>query len=175
MVEADCVLDVGHYKTLQKGGSALVLGSLGPALLDREISRLKLSIVFGTFLHLPDETVEASKWHFLRFGDVYVGVRASGMVEEQRILAHRVVKNKYLRIELPLIEGRTVKVDQEFREWCDFGYVFEIAAKDECGSFEAFQEQCLACSWEWHHGFYRTSRYQGRHGDCLLYTSQADE
>ncbi|MBI4023414.1 MAG: hypothetical protein HY360_00430, partial [Verrucomicrobia bacterium] len=166
--ETSHVNDYGHYHTVQKRGSALVLGSLGPVLIGKEISQLKFSILFGTFLRMPDETIEDGPWHFLRFGDVYVGVRMTAMVEEKKMPVRRVVKNKYLRLEMPLIEGRTATITQEFREWCDYGYVFEIAAKDECGSFENFRRECRACAWEFYHCFYRNSRYQGRHGELQI-------
>ena len=112
-------------------------------------------------------------WHLLRFGDVYVGVRPTGMVLGKRKPVRRVIKNRYLRIEVPLVTGRPVKVTQEFREWCDFGYVFEIASKAECGSFARFCRECLDCSWEFYHCFYRTSRYQGRHGELQIIDSVA--
>lgn len=171
--ETSQVLDAGRYHILQKGGSALVLGALGSDCLDKEISQLKFSVIFGTFLHQPDEVIEKGKWHFLRFGEVYVGVRASAMVEEKRMPVSCVIKNKYLRVEVPLIEGRTVKITPEFREWCDFGYVFEIAEKEESGLFADFQQQCLGCAWEFNHGFYRNSRYQGRHGELQIIDSVA--
>ncbi len=173
MAEVGNVNDVGHYHSLQQGGSALVLGALGPALLDKEISALKFSVIFGTFLHMPEEIVEENGWHFLRFGEVYVGVRASAMVQERKIPVHRVVKHGYLRIEGPLIEGRTVKVDDKFREWTDYGYVFEIASRAECGTFARFRKECLACTWEFYHCFYRTSRYQSRHGELQIVDSAA--
>ena len=172
-VEIGHVTDVGHYRVLQKAGSAMVLGALAPVLLDKEVSRLTFSLLFGTVQHMPDETAEEGKWHFLRFGDVYVGVRMSAMVDEQRVTARRVVKNNYLRIELPLVEGRTVTVSQEFREWCDFGYVFEIAAREECGSFDEFRQQCRGVTWEFYHPVYRTSRYCGRHGELQVIDSTA--
>ncbi len=172
-VESNGVPDVGHYHVLQKGGSALVLGALGPALVGKEVSQLKFSLLFGTTLRMPEETVEEGKWHFLRFGDVYVGARMSAIVEEQRMTPRRVVKNNYLRVEVPLIDGRAVPVTHEFRQWCDFGYVFEIAAQEECGSFAEFRRQCLACTWDYYHCFYRTSRYCGRHGELQIIDSVA--
>jgi hypothetical protein len=172
-VEVGHVTDVGHYHVLQKRGSALVLGALAPAAIGKEISQLKFSLLFNTFIHQPDETAEEGKWQFFRFGDVYVGVRMSAMVEEQRQTPRRVVKNRYLRVEVPLIEGRTVKVTHEFRERCDFGYAFEIASRAECGSFAEFCRQCLACTWEFYHCFYRTSRYCGRHGELQIIDSVA--
>jgi hypothetical protein len=173
LTETGHVLDAGKYHVLQKRGSALVLGSLGPAWLDKKIRRLKFTIGFNTVVHKPDECIAKGRWYFLRFGEVYVGVRAAGMVREKRMPARRVVKNGYLRIEVPLVAGRTVKVTQEFREWCDFGYVFEIASKAECGSFARFCRECLACSWEFYHCAYRTSRYWGRHGELQILDSVA--
>lgn len=173
LTETGQVNDVGKYHGLQKGGSALVLGLLGQALLGREVSRLKFSLIFGTFQRMPDEIVEEGTWHFLRFGDVYIGARLSGMVEERKIAVRCITKNKYLRIELPLIEDKPVTITQEFREWCDFAYVFEIASRDECGSFESFRQQCRACPWELYHGFYRKTRYGGRHGELEIIDSVA--
>lgn len=167
------VVDAGHYHTLQKRGSALVLGALGPALAGQDVSQLKFSVVFGTVLRLPDEIVEAGPWQFCRFGDVYIGIRMSAMVDGQRLPVQRLVKNKYLRVEVPLLAGRTVPVTHEFREWCDFGYAFEIAAKPECGSFAEFRRQCGACTWEFYHSFYRNSRYCGRHGELQIIDSVA--
>ena len=173
MGEEGNVEDVGRYHCLQKGGSALVLGALGPALLDKDVSTLKFSLIFGTFLHLPDEIVEKNDWHFLRFGEVYVGVRMAAMVQEKKMRARRVIKNKYLRIEAPLIENRTVTVDQQLREWMDYGYVFEIASRKECDLFATFCRECLACQWEFYHCAYRNSRYQGRHGELQIIDSVA--
>jgi hypothetical protein len=172
-VEVDNVMDNGHYRVLQQRGSALVLGAIGPFLLDREIRRLKFSLVFNTVLHQPDEAVTEDRWQFLRFGGVYVGVRMSGMVNSQRVTPVRLEKNQYLRVELPLVTGNPVTVTQEFREWCDFGYVFEIASKDECGTFAEFRRQCTAGTWEFCHCFYRTSRYCGRHGELQIIDSVA--
>lgn len=172
-VETNQVNDVGQYHVLQQRGSALVLGALGTGQLDKEISQLKLSVIFGTLLRMPDEVAGEGNWHLLRFGDVYVGVRMSAMVEEEKRPVRCVVKNDYLRIEASLLEGRTVTVTQEFREWCDFGYVFEIAGKEECGSFAEFRRQCQACTWEFYHGAYRNSRYCGRHGELQIIDSVA--
>jgi len=171
--EVGHVLDSGHYHVLQKRGSALVLGSLAPALVGKEVDQLKFSLFFGTVLRMPDEMVAEGKWHLLRFGDVYVGVRFSAMVGEHRMPVRRVVKNQYLRVETPLIEGRTVPITHEFREACHFGYVFEIASRAECGSFTEFCRQCQACTWEFYHCFYRTSRYCGRHGELQIVDSAA--
>jgi hypothetical protein len=173
LTETGHVNDFGKYHVTQKHGSALVLGSLGQAMLGREVRQLKFSLVFGTFLRMPEEVVEEDRWHFLRFGDVYIGARLSGMVEERKIAVRRVTKNKYVRLELPLVADSPVTVRQEFREWCDFGYVFEIAGKDECGSFERFRQECRSCTWEWYHGFYRNSRYSGRHGELQIIDSVA--
>ncbi len=171
--EVGFVRDVGHYHSLQKGGSALVLGSLAPRLFDQEVPRLKFSLIFGTWLHSPDELANQNQWYFLRFGDVYVGVQMAGMMREKRLPVQTNVKNKYLRIEIPLVEDQSVKVDQELREWTDFGYVFEIASRAECGTFAGFCRQCLACSWEFYHHAYRNVRYQGRHGELQIIDSVA--
>ena len=173
VAEAGHINDVGLYHSLQKGGSALVLGALGPALLGKRIQAVKFSLIFGTFLHQPDAVVQEKLWHFLRFGEVYVGVRMAAMQEEKRLPVRRMVKNKLLRIEVPLVRGRPVKVDQNLREWTDFGYVLEIASRAECGSWAQFRTECLACTWEFYHCFYRNSRYQSRHGELQIIDSVA--
>ncbi len=176
--------DAGQYHTAQKAGSALVVGHLGYGMLDKELSRLKLTIAFTTFDTPPDEMAEndallsswdgesaAERWQFLRFGDVYVGLRAVGMRDERLLPVRRLVKNGYLRVEIPVLEGETVTVSRDFRRWLDFGYVLEMADRDECGSFENFRRQCLATTWEYIHWFYRNSRYQGRHGELHIIDS----
>lgn len=171
--EVSHVTDVGVYHVLQQRGTALVLGMLGVGLLDQEVDRLKLSILFQTHWRQPAELVEQEGWVFLRFGAVYVGVRASGMVGQQRATPRVVDRLHYLRVELPLLDGAATKVTPEFREWCDYGYVLEVASREECGSFAKFCAACRACRWEFYHGFYRTSRYQGRHGELQIIDSVA--
>lgn len=186
LAETDLVRDWGHYHTLQKKGSALVLGIVGPGMLGKEVSKLKLSFLFGTFNRMPDEMFENDKvltlwdgeatphsWQFLRFGNVYVGIRAAGMVNSGRRAVQRLVKNKYLRVEVPLVDGEKTTVTQEFRDSADFAYVLEIADQAECGDFATFRKQCLACTWEFYHAFYRTSRYCGRHGELQIIDSPA--
>ena len=178
--------DAGQYHTAQKRGSALVLGHLGTGLLERDVSRLKLSIVFSTRgrVAFPDEMAEddaalpawagdgaADRWQFLRFGDVYVGIRAAGMLNERMLPVRRVDKGGYLRVEIPILEGTATRIDREFRKWLDLGYVLEMADRAECGSFDAFRRQCMQTTWECVHWFYRNSRYRGRHGELQIVDS----
>lgn len=186
MTETDLVRDWGHYHTVQKQGSAMVLGIVGPGLLAKEITQLKLSLLFGTFNRMPDEMFEndtplaawdgeaaPQAWQFLRFGEVYVGIRASGMVNGVAKAARRVLKNKYLRVELPLVDGEKVTVTQEFRDAADFGYILELADQAECGDFATFRSQCRRGAWEFYHAFYRTSRFCGRNGELQIIDSPA--
>ncbi|NQU39574.1 MAG: hypothetical protein HQ523_06445 [Lentisphaerae bacterium] len=169
--EIDNVHDHGHHHIVQKRGSALVLGAFAPSLLDKEVDALTFNLLFNTVLRQPDETVAEGKWTFIRFGDVYVGVRMAGLAGDKRIEPKLVTKNGYLRVSLPLIEGKAVHLDQAFRQWCVYGYCFEIAAKEECGSFKAFRESCEATTWEYALTGYRNSRYCGRHGELQILDS----
>ena len=178
--------DAGEYHTLQQKGSAMVLGHLGTGLLDKDVSRLSFTILFTLFGGPPDEMAEgdaalaawdgvsaADRWQFLRFGDVYVGIRMAGMRNEQMLPVRRSIKGRYLRIEIPVVDATTgpVRIDRAFRQWLDLGYVVEMADKDECGSFAEFRRQCLRTTWEYVHWFYRNSRYCGRHGELQIVDS----
>jgi hypothetical protein len=77
-------------------------------------------VVFNTRLKMPDEETTANGWFFLRFGDVYVGVRMSAMIAGQRILPQRIAKNNYLRVEAHLLEQREAPVTNEFRRRRNF-------------------------------------------------------
>ena len=182
--ETDHVADNAAYHTLQQRGTAMVLGHPGTGLLGRTITDMKLMIAFGTRGCLPDEMAEdgrplaewegpsqSSNWQFLRFGRVFVAIRAVGMLKGRLLPVRRSLKNNYLRIEVPILDGEAVTVDREFRKWLDLAYVVEMADADECESFEKFMEQCLACTWELGHCFYRNSRYCGRHGELHIVDS----
>ncbi len=179
--EADHVTDVGRYVTAQKGGSALVLGSVSPDLEGKEVAYLRYSVFFGTFLRMPDEIFENNtplarwdgeaalqSWQFLRFGDVYVGVRLSAMVSGERAPVRRVIRHRYLRVETPLIDHSPRVLDSAFGNLADFACVFEIADKDEVGDFATFRREVMAATWELYHSFNRNSRYVGRHGELQI-------
>jgi len=182
--EVDNVMDWGRYHTAQKGGSVMGLGALAPDLDGRTVSSLRFQILFNTRINQPDEIWENDtpltqwegeaaerSWQFLRFGDVYVAVRLSGMAQRRRMPVRRVRQNDYLRIETPLIDGDPVTIDAAFRMWTEYGYLFEIASRDEVGDFAAFRHSVLATTWEYFHSFYRNSRYLGRHGDLHIVDS----
>lgn len=182
--ECSCVHDHGAYHVMQKRGTAMLLGHLGTSAIGKETSAMKMMLAFGTRGRMPDEvaggdsplpewegTAGTGEWSFLRFGDVYVGIRAAGMVHGRALPVRRSNRNNYLRIELPIVEGETVTIDADFRKWLDVGIVVELADKEECGSFAAFMSECRGCAWEFGHCFYRNSRYTGRNGELHMIDS----
>jgi hypothetical protein len=182
--ESDHITDWGRYQTLQKAGTALVLGAIGPNADGREIANLRFGVYFTPWQRKPDEVWEGATalpawegaaspkaWQFLRFGDVYVGLRFSGIVEGQALPVRRVWAGRYLKLEMPLWEGAPRTVDAALRQWAEFGYVMELGSRDEAGSFEAFRREVLAGTWEWHHNFYRSSRSIGRGGELQIVDS----
>ena len=151
---------------------------------------LRYGILFATYLRMPDEIMEGEQslaswsgdsrpgtWQFLRYGEVYIGLRAAGIAGGDGnnvgsvMPVRRVIRHKYLRLELPLVEGRKQKLTPAFRRWADCGLVMEVADREECGSFAEFRKQCSAGVWEQYHQFGRHARYRGRHGE--LYISDA--
>jgi len=77
------------------------------------------------------------------------------------------MRHGYLRLSLSLVSApRTI--DRAWREWTEWGYALEIADEAECGSFDAFRSEVARTRWEYHHNFYRHSRYSGRHGDLEI-------
>ncbi len=81
------------------------------------------------------------------------------------------MKDGYLRLELPVIEGTQVKVHagisrQPRRRLC----AGNGRQESECG-FAQFRTECLAATWECYRCFYRNSRYQGRHRELHLVDS----
>ncbi len=175
------VNDWGRYQTVQRNGTVLGLGAISPLLDGKTIKHLRFSVLFTARLVMPDEMWENDRrlsswegdalpkaWHFLRYGDVYVAVRLSAMVRRKPSRVLRVLKNGYLRVEAQLIEGQAVTISPEFREWAEYGYVFEIADKEEVGNFEQFRAQVLKCKWEYYHSFHRNSRYIGRNGELQI-------
>ena len=179
--------DYGQYHVIQDKGSAMVLGNLGSALIGKEVDTLKLVIIASIFGQLPDEMrvnetpltewageATAVDWHFLRFGTVFVGLRAAGMCEERALPVRRVLKDGYLRLELPAIAGEKRLVTPELRRDLDYAYVLEMASAAEC-DFAQFRAQCRAARWECFNAFYRNSRYQGRHGELHIVDSVYSE
>jgi len=175
------VNDWGRYQTVQKGGTVLGLGAISPLLDGKTVRHLRFSMLFTARLAQPDEMWEDSvrlsswdgqaapkAWHFLRYGDVYVGIRLTAMVRRQPCRVLRVLKNGYLRVEAQIVEDRPVTITPEFREWAEYGYVFEIADREEAGSFEQFRAQVSKCAWEYYHSFHRNSRYIGRNGELQI-------
>jgi hypothetical protein len=196
MTETDNVDCAGEFRTLQKNGTAMSLGLIAPRLADQEVSDLRYGLIFGTYQRMPDEFFEndeklpawdgeakAGAWQFLRFGEVYIGIRAVGIAGGdgttvgKMALPRRVVRNSYVRLEIPLVdsaEGKSVKLSAAFRRWVDFGLVLEVADSGECGSFADFRTQCQAGVWELYHQFGRHARYQGRHGELYISDSPID-
>lgn len=191
--ETDHVDNAGEYRTLQKKGTLMSMGLIAPRIGDKEVSDLRYGLIFSSYLRMPDEFFEGNlklsewsgaakngEWQFLRFADVYLGVRAAGICGGdgskmgQPIVPARVVRHRYLRLELPLVAGKPTMLTPMFRRWADFGLVLEIADREECGSFETFREQCMMGVWECYQQFGRHSRYRGRHGDLYISDSPLD-
>lgn len=181
---AQHVLDHGRSHTAQIHGTAMILGHLGTRLDNRVVDRLKWVFAFSTWGRAPDDVaidataVEqwdgqavSATWHFLRFGDVYIGLRPAGMLNGRALPVRRTVHNGFHCIEVPIIEGTPTRVDGEFRKWLDLAGVLEIADAGEAGDFDSFRRQCLACEWQCFHCFYRNSRYRGRHGELQIVDS----
>ncbi len=177
------VTDYGQWHTAQAGGSAMVVGHLGTSLYDTTIENLQFVIIASVFGMAPEEmyvndtpltawsgAATATDWHFLRLGDVFVGVRAAGAFNEQPLPVLRHMKDGYLRLELPAFEGTATAVTPELRMLLDVAYVIEMASTEEC-TFAEFRAQCLATMWECYRSFYRNARYAGRHGELQIIDS----
>jgi hypothetical protein len=177
------VADYGQYHVLQDKGSAMMIGNLGTALIGKEVDNLKFVIIASIFDRMADEMLinetpltewsgeaNASEWHFLRFGDVFIGLRAAGMLDEVTLPLRRVLKDGYLRLEMLAFEGKATLITQELRKTLDYAYVLEMASSAEC-SFAQFRAECQKATWECFHAFYRNSRYQGRHGELQIVDS----
>lgn len=187
LAESDDVGDWGHWRTAQKDGTALVVGSLGPALLGQRPTRLALEVLLGTWLNDPAECWEdehqlsawpgecsASAWQFVRFGDCYLGLRLAGMNQGRVCPARRVVEHGYHRVEVPLWEGSPTEVSDEQRRWSEVGYVLELGDRERFGDFARFRAACRSGRWEWHHPGYRTVRYLGHAAELQIVDSVAD-
>jgi hypothetical protein len=182
--EVDNVHDWGRYHTAQKGGSALGLGAVSPALDGRSVNRLRFSLFLQTRLRMPDEVYvggdriktwegasPAQAWHFLRFGESFMAVRLTAMVHGKRSEVRRANPHGYASITAHLLDDEPTVVDPDFRRWSEFGYVLELGSKEDSGSFEEFRESVSRCAWEYHHNYYRCSRYMGRHGELQIVDS----
>ena len=187
LAESDNVGDWGHYRTAQKDGTALVVGSFGPALLGKKPTRMALEVVLATYLNNPDECWEgerrltawngdcaASAWQFVRFGDCYLGLRVAGMVNGRAAILRRVVEHGYHRVEAVLWEGAATEVTDDLRRWSEAGYVIEFGDRERCGDFASFRAACRAGAWEWHHPGYRTVRFLGHAAELQIIDSVAD-
>ena len=162
----------------------MLVGGIGPNLDGRDVSKLRFSMYFSTWHRLPDETFEndaalpqwegtakPGAWQFLRFGETYVALRFSAKVHGTVMPVRRLMKHRYLCLEMPLIEGRTQRIDQAFRELADFGMLVEMGSASETGTFADFRKSVLATAWEFHHNFYRNSRFLSRHGELQIIDS----
>ena len=193
LAETDNVDNCGEFRTLQKKGTAMSLGLIAPRLADMELANLTYGLIFATYLKMPDEIFEddtplsgwkgeakAGSWQFLRFGQAYVGLRmlgitgADGLCDGKTVLPQRVIRNKYLRLEIPLIANQKTKMTSSFRDWSNFGCVIEVADQEECGSFAEFRKQCRSGIWEYYQQFDRNARYQGRNAELQISDSPAD-
>lgn len=192
-VEIDHVNNIGDFRTLQKKGSAMSLGLISPHQDDKQFSELRYGIIFGTCMRMPDEifentdrltawegTTTPTSWQFLRFGDVYVGLRAVGALgfdsttKGTLVPPRRVIRNRYLRFELPLLENQKIRANPSFRWKTHFGCVIEVSDVDQCGSFEEFRRQCQNGTWEYYLLGARHARYCGRNGEFYISDAPSD-
>jgi hypothetical protein len=182
--ESDHVTDWARYHCVQKQGSAMLVGAIGPNADGREFSNLAFGIYFTNYGPMPDEVFEnntalstwqgnaaAKSWQFLRFGEAYIGVRLSAASHGKIVPIRRALRHGYMRVEVPFLENTPTKIDQAFREWAEFGCLIEMGSKQDAGSFADFRASTLATKWEFHHGFYRNSRSQSRSGELQIVDS----
>lgn len=182
--EPDHVNDCGRYQTVQQGGSAMLVGGIGPDLDGREVTQLRFAFLATAFHCRPDEIFEnnqplpawdgeamAHSWQFLRYGDVYLGIRISAMVQGVALPVRRALRHRYLRLETPLLAGAPRRIDQACRAWADLGCLVELGARADAGTFAEFRQAVLATTWEFHHNFYRNSRWLSRHGELQIVDS----
>jgi hypothetical protein len=181
--EADHVNDWGRYQTVQQGGSAMLVGGISPDLDGREVKDLHFSFLATAFCRLPDEMSEGDQplgswdgeamphqWQFLRYGDVYLGLRFSAMAQGARCPVRRQLRGGYLRLEASLL-AEPRRIDHSFREWADVGCLVELGSRAEAGSFAEFRRTVQASTWEFHHNFYRSSRWLSRNGELQIVDS----
>lgn len=184
LAEADSMNDCGRYHTVQKEGSAMLIGGVSPCLDGRDITSLRFSVFITAQHRMPDEVFENDEalaqwegvaspktWQFLRYGEVYLAFRLSGASHGARMPVRRVLRNGYLRLEMALIEGAGRQIDQAFREMTDFGVLAEMGSQVEAGSFAEFRRSVLATTWEFNHNFYRNSLWMARSGELQIIDS----
>lgn len=191
--EIDHVNNIGDFRTLQKKGSAMSMGLISPSQDGKEFSQLRYGMLFCTNLKMPDQvyeeeeelsawegTARQNSWQFLRFDQVYVGLRMTGAFSQDGttpgsiVLPQRLVRNRYLRLELPVVQNTPVRATSAFRWKTHFGCVIEVSDQSECGSFEEFRRQCRQSSWEYFLTFSRNARYCGRNGEFQICDSTSD-
>jgi hypothetical protein len=93
-----------------------------------------------------DGVATAHTWQFLRYGDVFLGVRLNAQSP-----VRRVVRGGYVRLEVEPVSG-------------DIGCLVEMGT----GSFAEFRQAVRATTWEFHHNFYRCSRWLSRNGELQI-------
>lgn len=182
--ESDHVTDWARYHTVQKNGSAMLVGAVAPNLDGRDVSSLIFGLYFTNYGPAPDEIFEDQRaltswigdaaprsWQFLRYGDAYIGVRMTAMVHGAARTIRRALRHGYMRIEAAIIEGAPQKIDQAFREWTEFGCLIEVGSKSDSRSFADFRQAVLTTKWEYNHGFYRNSRALTRNGELQIIDS----
>jgi len=182
--EAVHINDWGRYHTLQQGGSAMLVGGVSPDLDGREVARLDFAFLVTAFCRQPDEMCEGDKarpawdgdaapgcWQFLRYGEVYLGLRMSVRADGAACPVRRAIRNGYLRLEAPLLGRGPRRIDSAFRTWADIGLLVEIGARAEAGSFAEFRRAVQSTAWEFHHNFYRCSRWLARNGELQIVDS----
>ncbi len=185
LAESDHVCDCGRYQTAQCQGSAMLVGALAPDLDGREVRRLAFAIYFATRGRPPDEAWEGdaplaqwdgqaapTAWQFLRFGEVYVGLRLAAGVHGRPCAVRRAQRGAYLRLETALVDAETPRrIDRELRAMADIGLLIEMGSRADAGSFADFRRAVLATAWEFHHNFYRCSRALLRGGELQIVDS----
>jgi len=182
--ESDHVTDWGRYQTVQQGNSAMIVGGIGPDLEGRDVAQLRFGFLATAWHRLPDEIFDNDQpvpawegpatphsWQFLRYGDVYVGVRLSAMMQGVALPVRRALRYGYLRLETPVLEGPPRRIDTALRAWTDFGCLVEIGSRADAGTFAEFRRAVLATAWEFHHNFYRSSRWLARSGELQIVDS----
>jgi hypothetical protein len=153
---ADHVNDWGRYQTAQQADSAMLVAAAAPELGDRPARFAFLLTALPDELFENDQPVPAwdgvataHTWQFLRYGDVFLGVRLSAQSP-----VRRVVRGGYVRLEVEPVSG-------------DLGCLVEMGT----GSFAEFRQAVLATTWEFHHNFYRCSRWLSRNGELQIVDS----
>ncbi len=185
LAESDHITDCGRYQTVQKDGSAMLVGALSPDFDGREIRRLAFAVYFATRGRVPDEVFEGdtplaqwegdakpNAWQFLRFGEVYLALRLSAGVQGAPCQVRRTLHCRYLRLETALLDGSSPQcIDRKLRNMADIGLLVEMGSRSDAGSFADFRQAVLATAWDFHHSFYRCSRALMRAGELQIVDS----